>query len=188
MKEEFLKGLGLTQDQIEKVIAESSKDIAAEQAKATAKEGELVKANETIKGLQETVKKFNGVDIDKLKQDVLDWESKYNADIATEKTKAENLIKEYGLKDALKAQGVTDPDYLIFKQGGIEKFAFADGKPVGLEDIIKPYKESSPMLFAQQQETKPMKTGLTHQGGNEGITNKNEETNAAFRSLFGKGE
>ena len=176
MKTEFLKELGLSQEQINKIMAENGKDIAAEQAKTTVKDGELTKANETIKGLQEAVKKFDGVDIDKLKQ------------LAAERAKAENIRKEYTLKEALKGLGVLDPDYLIFKQGGLEKFAFADGKPVELEDITKPYKEKSPHLFHQDESKPLLKTGLSHQGGQESTSDKKEAANAAFRSLFGKGE
>lgn len=46
---------------------------------------ELNTANETINGLRETVKKFDGVDVEKLKTDVSDWENKYNTDIAAVK-------------------------------------------------------------------------------------------------------
>lgn len=160
MERAFLEGLkidGLSKEVIDQIMAEHGKTIAAEQAKATAKDGELTKANATIKGLQETVKKFDGVDVEQLKQSAADWETKYNTDVAAERVKAETLKKEYDLKDALKAQGVLDPDYLIFKQGGVEKFAFADGKPIGVEDIVKPYKESSPHLFqaAAQRYTPP---------------------------------
>lgn len=42
-------------------------------------------ANETIKGLKETVAKFDGVDIDQLKKDASDWETKYNTDLAAVK-------------------------------------------------------------------------------------------------------
>lgn len=186
MKTEFLKELGLAQEIIDKVMAENGKDIAAEQAKAAAKAGELATANQTIKNLQETVKQFDGVDIGKLKQDVTTWETKYNTDIAAERAKAENLQREYGLKDALKAAGVTDPDYLIFKQGGVEKFAFsAEGKPIGLDDITKPYRESSPHLFTESKSAPPARTGM-RQTGTEMVNEKKDEANAAFRSLFGK--
>ena len=40
MKTEFLKELGLEQEQIDKIMAENGKDIAAEKAKATKAEGE----------------------------------------------------------------------------------------------------------------------------------------------------
>lgn len=49
------------------------------------KVNELAKANETIKGLNETVAKFDGVDVDKLKKDASDWENKYNTDLAAVK-------------------------------------------------------------------------------------------------------
>lgn len=35
MKAEFLKGLGLEQDVVDKIMAENGKDVAAEQAKTT---------------------------------------------------------------------------------------------------------------------------------------------------------
>ena len=35
-----------------------------------------------------------------------------------------------------------DADYLIYNQGGIDKFTFdKDGKPVGVDDILKPLRE-----------------------------------------------
>ncbi len=186
MKTEYLESLGLSKDVIDKVLAENGKDVEAEKAKTTAKVGELTTANQTIKDLKEAVSKFDGVDVTKLKQDVTNWETKYNTDIATERTKAENLQKEYGLKDALKAAGVTDPDYLIFKHGGVEKFAFgADGKAIGLDDITKPYRESSPQLFTESKPAVPARTGM-RQTGTEMVNEKKDEANNAFRSLFGK--
>ena len=53
---------------------------------------------------------------------------------------------------AVKA-GVTDTDYLIYKQGGIDKFTFdKDGKPVGVDDILKPLREDKTYshLFAEK--------------------------------------
>lgn len=187
MKTEFLKELGLSQEAIDKVMSENGKDIAAEQAKATAKDGELTTANQTIKQLQETVKKFDGKDPARLQEDLQALQTKYDTDVATERKKAENIQREYGLKDALKSIGVMDPDYLVYKHGGVEKFAFgADGKPIGLDDITKPYRESSPQMFAAQQTKAAVKTGLSHQGGSEGTPDKKDEANTAFRSLFGK--
>ncbi len=186
MKTEFLKDLGLAQDVIDKIMAENGKDIASEQVKTTAKSGELATANQTIKDLRDTVKKFDGVDAERLKKDVTDWEAKYNTDIAAERTKVENLQKGYGLKDALKAIGVIDPDYLIYKHGGVEKFAFgADGKAIGLDEITKPYRESSPQLFTESKPAAQARTGM-RQTGSEMVNEKKDEANAAFRSYFGK--
>ena len=49
------------------------------------KVAELTTANDTIKGLRETVAKFDGVDVEKLKNDAQAWETKYNTDIAAVK-------------------------------------------------------------------------------------------------------
>lgn len=66
----------------------------------------------------------------------------YESEIETLKTDALNTAKTYALKEQLSKAGVTDADYLIYKQGGIDKFTFdKDGKPVGVDDILKPLRE-----------------------------------------------
>lgn len=100
---------------------------------------ELSTASETIEDL-----KKNNADNAKLQQKVKDYE----AETARLKTEADNTRKEYALKDKLKEAGVTDADYIIYKQGGLDKFTFdKDGKVIGLDDVLKPMRESSPHLF-----------------------------------------
>lgn len=100
---------------------------------------ELSTASETIEDL-----KKNNADNAKLQQKVKDYE----AEMARLKTEADNTRKEYALKDKLKEAGVTDADYIIYKQGGLDKFTFdKDGKVIGLDDVLKPMRESSPHLF-----------------------------------------
>lgn len=145
MKREFLAGLGLEKEVIDKIMAEHGTGI--ESLKSSHK-AEMDTANSTIAGLRADIKKFDGTDIEALKKSAKDWEDKYNSDIAAEKARADKLVKEHALKDALKAAGVNDPDYLIYKHGGVDKFAFSDKNEVlGLEDTIKPYRESSPGVF-----------------------------------------
>ena len=64
--EKLLKEAGIDEDKIKTVVdgvmAENGKDIEAEKAKTTAKDGELQKANETITELQTTIKKYDGKD------------------------------------------------------------------------------------------------------------------------------
>lgn len=100
---------------------------------------ELSTASETIEDL-----KKNNADNAELQQKVKDYE----AETARLKTEADNTRKEYALKDKLKEAGVTDADYIIYKQGGLDKFTFdKDGKVIGLDDVLKPMRESSPHLF-----------------------------------------
>ena len=100
---------------------------------------ELKQANETITDL----KKSNG-DNEELQRKI----GTYEKEIANLKNAAENTRKTYAVKEKLTAAGTIDPDYVIYKQGGIDKFNFdKDGAPIGIDDIIKPMKEASPHLF-----------------------------------------
>ena len=104
---------------------------------------ELKTANTTIADL----KKENG-DNAELQKKI----GEYETEIGTLKKTAENTRKEYALKEKLTAAGVLDADYVIYKQGGIDKFVFdKDGSPVGIDDTLKPLKESSPHLFKAEQ-------------------------------------
>ena len=83
----------LTWEQLQKKL-EGNKDIKlanlaaggyVDKRKFEDKVAELDTANNTITGLRDTVAKFDGVDIEKLKTDAKNWEAKYNTDIAAVK-------------------------------------------------------------------------------------------------------
>lgn len=108
--------------------------------------GQLKTANETI----ENLKKENG-DNAQLQNTIEEHEQT----IATLKQEAENTRKTYALKEQLSGAGVLDPDYIIYKQGGIEKFAFDEsGKPVGVDDVLKPMRENESMAHLFKQENR----------------------------------
>ena len=59
-----------------------------------------------------------------------------------------SLKRTAALEKALSALGVTDPGYVIYKQGGVDRFTFdKDGKPEKLEDVIAPMREQYAHLF-----------------------------------------
>ncbi|ADY54705.1 hypothetical protein Sgly_0339 [Syntrophobotulus glycolicus DSM 8271] len=99
MKTEFLEGLlkegGVPDDKIkgliDKVMAENGKDVEAEKIKTTAETGKLTTAENTIKSLQEAAKKFDGVDVEKLRKDFVDLEQKYNDDTKAHKAELDKL-------------------------------------------------------------------------------------------------
>ena len=112
-----------------------------------AKDEELKAANATIEGL----KKANG-DNEALQKEI----EGYKAQVKDLQTEAEKTSKTYALKESLSKEGVLDPDYLIYKVGGLDKFTFdKDGKPVGVTDVVKPYREDTAMahLFKKEEGT-----------------------------------
>ena len=138
---------------------------------------ELKTANGTI----EELKKSNG-DNEELQKKIGDYE----IEIKNLKKTAENTSKNYALKESLAKQGVLDPDYLIYKAGGLDKFTFdKEGKPVGVEDAVKPYKEDKTMahLFKQEQPKPPYHP----QGGTGGAGTANPFAKETF-NLTKQGE
>lgn len=125
--------------------------------------------NNALKAAEETIadlKQENG-DNTELQKKVSDYET----EIDNLKKAAADTAKTYALKELLSKQGVQDPDYLIYKQGGLEKFNFdKEGKPIGIDDILKPYKEDEAFshLFKQERNRSSYNP---HGGGNGGIIN-----------------
>ena len=58
MKTEFLKGLGLEQDVVDKIMAENGKDIAAEKAKTAKAESERDNFKDQLATATESLEKF----------------------------------------------------------------------------------------------------------------------------------
>ncbi len=119
---------------------------------------ELKTANETITDL-----KKDNTDNAELQKKI----SAYETEIGDLKKNAENTAKTYALKESLSKAGVLDPDYLIYKAGGLEKFTFdKENNPVGVEDMVKPYKEDESMAHLFKQESK--KPPYNPAGGGKG--------------------
>ena len=70
MKTEFLKDLGLTEEQIKAVMAENGKDIQREQEKIAKIETERDSIKEQLDTAQTTLKEFEGVDVQELQTKV----------------------------------------------------------------------------------------------------------------------
>lgn len=115
--------------------------------------GQIKDLNSTI----ETLKNGNK-DNQKLQETITDLQSKLdtaNKDLERIQEESVNTTKTYALKEQLSKAGVTDPDYLIYKHGGLEKFNFdKENNPIGVEDSIKAYREDKSMahLFGGSQQ------------------------------------
>lgn len=122
------------------------KQINAEFPKNAVPKSEFNTINDQLKTANSTITdlKKNNADNETLQNTI----KVHEKTIAGLRTDSEKAKKEYSLKDKLREQNITDPDYLIYKHGGVDKFNFdKDGNPIGLEDTVKPYKESIPHIF-----------------------------------------
>lgn len=76
MKTEELKAQGLTQEQINFVMAENGKDIDKVQKKLDDMTAERDKEKGRADSAEETLKGFDGVNVDDLKKSIADWRKK----------------------------------------------------------------------------------------------------------------
>lgn len=103
------------------------------------KVAELATANSTITGLQDTVKKFDGVDVDGLKKAATDWEAKYNQDV-------EDLKINNGLNLLAVKANARDPELVVslLDRAIIKR----DGDNlIGAQEQIDKMKEARSYLF-----------------------------------------
>lgn len=125
-------------------------------------EGQIKTLNTTIGDL-----KKNNADNETLQTTIANLQG----ELKKQQTASEEIAKTYALKEQLAKQGALDPDYLIYKAGGLEKFNFdKEGKPIGVEEAVKPYKDDATMahLFKQEQQKPPYNP---KNGGAGGVTN-----------------
>lgn len=105
MKREELEALGLTKEQVDKVLDMHHEELDPVQRELTSTKDELVVANdkvkvheETINGLKEDLKKFDGVDVTALNEKIEQLER----DIQTKDTEHAQQLADRDFQDILK--------------------------------------------------------------------------------------
>lgn len=173
MKTEFLKGLGLNDDQINAVMAENGKDIKKfqdESAKLTKEkekldtkvanlESELETTNQTLADANSQIEKFKEMDVEAIKAGAEDWKNKYEtaqSDLKKQKEQFEADMKQkeydHAVNDYFNGFKFVDDvvkDTVInaFKE---KKFPLDDGKFLGADDYMKDYQEQHKALFVDE--------------------------------------
>lgn len=179
MKREFLEGLELngvklTKDLVDQIMAENGKDIAAEQAKFTAKEAELTTANQTIKSLQDAAKKFEGTDPEKLKQDLADLQKKYDTDMAdTKRNNALDMaLMQANVHDVKAARALLN----------LEEIKLDGEKLLGLDSQLEGLKKDKGWLFAAAEPPKPPTYNPPSGGNPQEVIQSTRDALAAYYS------
>ena len=142
------------------------------------KVAELNTANETIKGLRETVAKFDGVDVDKLKKDASDWETKYNTDLAAVKLDSAVNMALVNAKAKNPKLAKAALDMSVIKLDGENL--------IGFSEQLDKLKESDSYLFdVEEQKKEEDKGGGAHffntGGGHTGGSNTDSFTAALMK-------
>lgn len=178
MKREFLEGLGLEKEAIDKIMAENGKDIQVEKAKLKPLEDEKNSLISALEEANKTIKSYTDMDIESIKKSASTWEEKAKAkEVELEAIKKTSALKEALLKtnaqDIEVLLKVLDQDALIYETDEIK----------GLDAQIKHLTETKPYLFKTEKQDgfNPHVPGDDSAGG-EGKSQMEMQIDAVFNS------
>ncbi len=164
MKPEFLKEMGLNEEQITKICAENDKEVSAakgtgeqDAAKLKALEGENTALKEQIAEANKAIEGFRGVDAESLNAQIADWKQKYDQSVADNAAKeAERDAKlaqmelDTAVKEALTAAKARDHKS-IKGHLDFDTIKLKDGKLFGLTEQLDRVKADHDYLFTPEQ-------------------------------------
>jgi len=143
-------------------LANLSSGQYVDKAKLDAKISELNAANQTIKDLQETVKKFDGVDVQALQKQIADLQAKYDADLSRARL-------DSAVELTLATRKARNPR-LVKAALDMEKIKLDGDTLLGLDEQLEAIKKSDPYLFEEEKPGPTVNSGIGHgnplDGGN----------------------
>ena len=120
-------------------------------------EGQIATLNGTIKTLQKD---------NESNEELQTTIANLQAELKKQQGENQKITQTYALREQLSKSGVLDPDYLIYKHGGIEKFTFdKENHPVGVDDALKSYREDAAMAHLFKEEPKKPPYSPANGGG-----------------------
>lgn len=171
MKREFLEGLGLEKETVDKIMAENGADLEREKAKTTAAKADLADAQGKLTAAQtelDGLKKAGG-DIGRLQQQLTDLQAKYDNDTGDLRSQLADRDYSDAISRAISGKGLkfsSKSAQQAFTAALKEKkLELKDGELTGLDDFIKAQKEADPDAFAPDK-APPRIVGPMGGGGN----------------------
>lgn len=182
MKTEFLKSLNLSQEVIDKIMAENGKDIAVEQKKAEKviqeRDSYKLKAEslETqVNDANTEIQKFKDMDIDGIKKAADEWKETAEKAKADADKQISQMKFDYALSAALtgaKAKNAKAVKALLDMDG----LKFNDGKIVGLDEQLAQIKADNDYLFESDEPAPEFVKGTNGGSGSVGGKKPSEMT------------
>ncbi len=207
MKTDELKAWGLTDEQSEKVMAQYGKDVSKLQKENEKLTADRDKEKERADTAEETLKKFDGVDVETMQAELATWQQKAKD---AEKDYADKLAQR-DFEDALKeeiggykftSEAAKKAIMAEIREAGLK---VKDGKILGLSDLLAQMKEKDASAFVDEKQeqleagrAKPFTGPLNQNTGGQKMTKSDilnikdagqrQSAIAQNLGLFGKGE
>lgn len=148
MKREFLKELGLTDEQVDKVMTENGKDIEKAKGDLAAKETELEEVKGQLEAANKQIEEFREMDIESIKQAAEEYKEKFEQAEIDAQEKLEALQFEHNLERqivAAKAKNVKAVKALL----DIDTLRKSKNQSEDIKAAIKAVQKDNDYLFGE---------------------------------------
>lgn len=165
MKTEFLKNFKVNDQELPKeiidaILAENGRDVEA--AKKPFADYDTIKQQLTT--AQETIKGFEGKDIEAVRKSAKEWEDKYNQALADHKQQMEEMAFDGILKDAITAaKGKSDKAIRALLD--VDTLKASKNQAADIKAALEDLQKKSGYLFGDEQGNPPPYAGGTGTGG-----------------------
>lgn len=164
MKREFLKELGLTDEQIDKIMSENGKDVEKAKGDLSTKETELASVKEQLETANSKIEEFKEMDVEGIKAAAEDYKTKYEEAQNKSKEELEKLKFEHKIESALsgaKAKNIKAVKALLDMEG----LKLNGDEIVGLNEQLENIKKENSYMFEDDSNTKQDPPPFTRPGG-----------------------
>ncbi|WP_279006112.1 phage scaffolding protein [Thomasclavelia cocleata] len=158
MKTEFLKAMGLNDEQISSIMAENGKDIEKYKKDVEKYKEQYEGTKESLDKANETIQSYKDMDIDSIKKSAEEWKSKYEADTSALNEQLAKKDYDYALNNYFSSMKFSSESARagVIAQFKEKDFKLEDGKFVGAEEFINSLKEKDASAFVDESQNKQM--------------------------------
>ena len=160
MKRDFLKELGLTDEQIDSIMSENGKDIEKHKRDVETYKGKLEGIQEQLNKANEEIESYKDMDIEGIKKSAEEWKTKYETDTQALNDRLNKQEYEYAAKDYLSKYKFSSDlvKKAVLSEFNSKGFKLENGTFLGADDFMKGLQESDPGAFILENQT-PSNTG-----------------------------
>lgn len=155
MKREDLIALGLTDEQVNKVMNENGKDIEKYKKEVEKYKTQFESTKASLDEANTTIESYKGKDmnIEKIQQAADEWKNKYDTETKALNDKLTAQERKYATDSYFAGMKFTSESAKrgIIAQFNEQKFELKDGKFIGADEYMKTLKESDAGAFATEK-------------------------------------
>lgn len=174
MKTEDLKNQGLTDEQIQYVMSENSKDIKKYKDLSETQKTQLEDVNKQLTEANKQIEDFKEMDIEGIKKSAEDYKQKFEQAQKDSEIKVKEMQYDTDLSNYIKSLEMTDEVHAENLKNKIKEkeLKFEEGKLLGGDDFVKEYKEKHPNAFKSTE--KPTFTSSVNSSTSTATVKENE--------------